>query len=88
MAQIHLTIVTPKGRHYDGEARRIVVRTKAGDVCIMPRHIDFAAALGEGEARVTEPDGKVRRAEVHGGMLHVAADNVQVVTNGFAWTDE
>lgn len=88
MAQIHLTIVTPKGRHYDGEARRIVVRTKAGDVCIMPRHIAFAAALGEGEARVTAEDGTVRRAHVCGGMLHVAADQVQVVTNTFSWKDE
>ena len=69
MALIHLTIVTPKGRPFEGEARRIVVRTRAGDVCIMPRHIAFAAALGEGEARVTAEDGTVRRF-VKGNSRH------------------
>jgi len=88
MAQIHLTIVTPLGKAFDGDARYIVARTRGGDVCIMARHIDFAASLGEGESRVVMPDGTVRRAQASGGVLHVANDNVELITNSFAWKDE
>ena len=88
MALIHLTIVTPEGKYYDGDAQRIVVRTTGGDVAILPHHIDYSAALVEqGEARVIEPDGRVRRGELKGGLLHVASDNVQVITNGFQWKE-
>ena len=88
MALIHLSIVTPEGKPYDADARRVVVRTSGGDVCIMPRHIDYAAALGEGEVRVTTPENDVRRAQICGGVLHVANDVVQVITNSFKWKDE
>ena len=88
MAQIHLTIVTPQGKAFDGEARYIVARTRGGDVCIMAKHIDFAASLGEGETRVVLPDGAVRRAQASGGVLHAANDNVEVITNSFTWKDE
>ena len=88
MALIHLTIVTPEGRFFDADAQRVMVRTTGGDVAILPRHIDYSAALANlGEARVTEADGTVRRAEVEGGLLHVASDNVQVITNRFRWKD-
>jgi len=58
-------------------------------VAILPRHIDYSAALAEaGQARVTAPDGRVRRGEVQGGLLHVSSDDVQVITNHFRWVDE
>lgn len=88
MALIHLTIVTPEGKYFDADAQRVMVRTTGGDVAILPRHIAYSAALAEkGEARVTEADGKVRRAEVEGGLLHVSNDDVQLITNRFHWKD-
>ncbi len=53
MAQIHLSIVTPQGCPFDGSADRVLVRTTGGDVSILPRHIDYAAALGNVRARIT-----------------------------------
>lgn len=88
MALIHLTIVTPEGRFFDADAQRVMVRTTGGDVAILPQHIDYSAAIGSGEARVTEADGSVRRAHVEGGILHVASDQVQLITNRFNWLEE
>ena len=88
MAMIHLTIVTPEGKYYDADAQRVMARTTGGDVAILPHHIDYSAALATGEARVTEADGTVRRAEVEGGILHVASDDVQLITNRFRWKEE
>ena len=87
MALIHLTIVTPEGKHFDADAQRVMVRTTGGDVAILPKHIDYAAALGSGEAHVVDPDGGVRAATIEGGILHVANDQVQVITNSFEWKD-
>lgn len=88
MAMIHLTVVTPEGKPYDDEAQKVIVRTTGGDVCILPQHIDYSAAIGQGEMRITKPDGNVLRAQVKGGMLHVASNVVQVITHHVAWTDQ
>ncbi|MBR6569631.1 MAG: F0F1 ATP synthase subunit epsilon, partial [Clostridia bacterium] len=57
MATYHLQIVTPDRKMFDGEAEKLSMRTVGGDVCILARHIDYAAPLGTGEARVTDADG-------------------------------
>ncbi len=87
MASFHLRIVTPESLVYDGEAERIVVRTVQGDVAILPRHIDYLTALGEGEARVTY-GGHVHKARCCGGMLHVSGGNVEVLSTTFEWIEE
>ena len=88
MAVIHLTIVTPLGKFFDEDAQKVIVRTTGGDVCILPNHIDYAASLGIGEGRVTDAKGNTRHAYIEGGMIHVAANDVQVICNHFQWKDE
>lgn len=87
MAVIHLTIVTPQGKFYDDDAQKVIVRTTGGDVCILPNHIDYAASLGEGEARVTDTKGAVKKAHAQGGVIHVANNDVQVICNHFEWKE-
>ncbi len=88
MALIHLTIVTPEGKFYDDDAQRVMVRTTGGEVAILPRHIDYSASLGDGAARVTDAQGNVRHARVNGGLLHVASDQVHIITQHFEWVEE
>ena len=88
MATFHLQIVTPDRKVFDGEAEKIIVRTVGGDVCILARHIDYAAPLGIGEARVTDAEGKTRIAACSGGMLGVSAGEVRVMATTFEWAEE
>ena len=88
MNTFHLQIVTPDGQLYDGPAARVLCRTIAGDVCILPRHCDYITALGMGEARVTLEDGTVRRAACIGGMLSVAGGKVRLMANTFEWAED
>ena len=88
MATFHLQIVTPDRKLYDGEAEKIIVRTVNGDVCIMARHIDYAAPLAIGEARVTDASGAIRAAACSGGMLSVSGSDVRVMATTFEWADE
>ena len=60
MSTFHLQIVTPDRMAYDGQAERVILRTVNGDVAILARHIDYAAPLGIGEARVTDENGNTR----------------------------
>lgn len=87
MAGFHLKIVTPESLVYEGEAERIVIRTTQGEVCILPRHIDYLAALGTGPCRVTY-EGHVHHAQCSGGMLHVAGGSVEVLSTKFEWETE
>ena len=88
MATFHLQIVTPDRKVFDGEAEKIIVRTVGGDVCILARHIDYAAPLGIGEARVTDAEGNTRIAACSGGMLGVSAGEVRVMATTFEWAEE
>ncbi len=88
MATFHLQIVTPDRLAYDGEAEKVILRTVNGDVCIMANHIDYAAALGIGAARVTDAQGNTREAACNGGMLSVSEGVVRVMAITFEWEDE
>lgn len=88
MASFDLKIVTPDGRLFDGQARSLTVRTVEGDVCILPGHINFLTALGMGEAKVVDGEGKARRAACIGGMLSVSGSEVKLVPTTFEWADE
>ena len=83
-----LQIVTPDGLAFSGEAEKISVRTQDGIIGILPRHIDYVAPLGMGEAVITEPEGKVRRAACIGGMVAVHSGAVRLVATTFEWADQ
>ena len=86
MAQIHLSIVTPLGVCFDGQADRVMARTTGGDVAILPGHIDYTASLGNGQAKLTV-DGQPKLAEIHGGILSVVNNHVRIITDSFAWKE-
>ena len=88
MAVYHLQIVTPDRMVFDGMAQSIILRTANGDVCILARHIDYAAPLGIGVARVTDENDKTRTAACSGGLLSVSGGEVRVLATTFEWSDE
>ena len=86
MKNLKLTIVTPELLAFDGAADRVMVRAAGGEMAVLPGHIDCAAALGTGEARVTV-DGSVRKAIISGGLIHISQNVVRILTNSFEWKD-
>lgn len=87
MTPFKLKIVTPDGLIFDGEAEKLIVRTNAGDVAILARHIDYVAPLGMGRA-VVEAGGSRRTAACIGGMLSVSDGEVTLVPTTFEWADQ
>ncbi len=87
MSSFHLTIVTPEGSKFDSQAERLTVRTTEGEVTILARHINYAAALGMGPA-VIVADGVQHKAAAIGGMLAVTNGVVRLIASTFEWEEE
>lgn len=88
MATFHLQIVTPDRLVFDGQVERVVARTVGGDVCILAKHIDYAAPLGIGQAHIVDENGKEHEAACSGGMLTVYDGEVILMATTFEWAEE
>ena len=87
MNTFSLTIVTPDGVQFDGQAEELVVRTTTGDMGIMAGHINCVAPLGMGMATVMV-DGQKRYGACIGGMVSVLNGQVRLVPTTFEWADK
>jgi len=87
MASFSLKIVTCDGLIFDGQAEKLIVRTTAGDMAVMARHINCVASLGMGRAVVVS-DGERRTAACIGGMLQVLNGDVTLVPTTFEWAED
>ena len=85
MTTFHLTVVTPDGCAFDGQAERVVCRAIDGDLAILAKHGDYCTALGMGEAHIVDADGQRRRAACMGGMLSVLDGEVRLVATTWEW---
>ena len=88
MATFTLQIITPERLLFSGEAKMIRVRASTGDMAILAGHIDFAGALGIGEAKVVFPDGTERLAACNSGVLTMKDNVCRVAAVTFEWADE
>ncbi len=87
MNEFHLTVVTPDGTKFDGNATSLLVKTESGDVEILAKHADYFASLGIGRARI-DVGGEKRIASSAGGFLSVKQNEVMLVATTFEFADE
>jgi F-type H+-transporting ATPase subunit epsilon len=52
-----LSVVTPEGSVFEGEAERLVVPGSDGDIGVLARHAPLVAMLRAGEMRIKSEDG-------------------------------
>ncbi len=88
MTTFHLTVVTPDGCAFDGQAERVVCRAIDGDLAILAKHGDYCTALGMGEAHVVDADGQRHSAACIGGMLSVINGDVRLVATTWEWAEQ
>lgn len=86
MNTFSLTIVTPDGVQFDGQAESLTVRTTTGDMGILAGHTNCVAPLGMGMATVTV-DGQKRYGACIGGMVSVLNGQVKLMPTTFEWSD-
>ena len=70
-----VSLVTPEGPAFEGEAEMIVVPGAAGDIGVLARHAPLIATLRAGSTRVyIERDGELREFATGPGFFQVQFD--------------
>lgn len=87
MKTFPLTIVTPDGLLFEGQAEELIVRTVTGDLGILAGHTNCVAPLGMGLATVVS-EGQTRYGACIGGMVSVLDGQVKLVPTTFEWSDK
>ena len=87
MTPFPLTIISPDGPKFEGQAEELIVRTTSGDLGILAGHTNCVAPLGMGRATVII-DGKKRHGACIGGILSMADGKATLVTTTFEWAED
>lgn len=87
MSCFRLQIVTPDGVAFDGEAQSVLVRSSAGDVCIMAKHIDYVTTIDSGSVRIKTEDGETRTGACADGFLSVKKGMVRIAATTFEFSE-
>lgn len=85
MSTFSLTISSPDGNIFKGEAVKISVRGIEGDLAVMAGHIPFITAVRECDCRIQLPDESEKTGHTAGGLLNVSANGVILLADCFEW---
>ena len=87
MNTFFLTISSPDGDIFKGEAVFLSLRGSEGDLAIMAGHTPFLTSVMSGECKIVFPDDSEQLAHLDGGLLTVSKDNVTLLSSGFKWKE-
>ena len=69
-----VSVVTPEGAAFEGEAEMLIVPGAAGEIGVLARHAPLVAMLKAGSTRVHLGDGNVREFATGPGFFQVLED--------------
>ncbi len=82
-----LSLVTPEGPAFEGEANMIVVPGAAGEIGVLPRHAPLVAMLKAGETRV-RAGGQWTTFATGPGYFKIQRDRAIVLVDGALRAEE
>ncbi len=75
---MHVTVISPEGAVYDGEADAVVAPGHDGELGILANHAPLMTTLGTGVLTVRVGDDTTR-FRVQGGFLQVVQNSVRIL---------
>jgi F-type H+-transporting ATPase subunit epsilon len=75
---LHLEIVTPERRAFEGDVDEVIVPGSEGEMGILPHHAPLISLLGQGVLRIKTGDQEQEFA-IFGGFVQVRPDRVVVL---------
>ena len=69
-----VSVVTPEGAAFDGEAEMLIVPGAAGEIGVLARHAPLVAMLKAGSTRVHLGDGQIQEFATGPGFFQVLED--------------
>jgi len=76
---LKVEVVATDGQVWSGEASTVVLRTKSGEIGLLPGHAPLLASLSDGPIVIRPIEGTEIKAAAHGGFVIVDSNNVIVL---------
>ncbi len=84
-----VSLVTPEGPAFEGEAEMLIVPGAAGEIGVLARHAPLIATLKAGSTRVyIERDGEMREYATGPGFFQVQLDRAIALVDGAVLASE
>ena len=83
-----VSLVTPDGQAFEGEAEMIVVPGAAGEIGVLARHAPLIATLKAGETRVYVTRAEIRAYATGPGFFQVQQDRAIALVDDAVLADE
>ncbi len=83
MKSFKLTVSSPDGHKFCGEAVKLDVRGTEGELAIMAGHIPFVTSLVKSPCTIWLTDSEKKTATCDGGLLTVDTDTVTLLAGSF-----
>jgi F-type H+-transporting ATPase subunit epsilon len=81
-----LTVVTPQGKAFAGQADAVVLPGSEGEFTVLPQHERFLTPLKVGEMSI-QRGGETLRATLSEGFAEVRGDAVNVLVESCTFAD-
>ena len=88
MAVLEVSLVTPDGSAFEGEAEMLIVPGAAGEIGVLARHAPLVAMLKAGSTRVHLGDGNVQEFATGPGFFQVLEDRAIALVDDAVQADQ
>jgi F-type H+-transporting ATPase subunit epsilon len=82
-----VSVVTPEGAAFDGEAEMLIVPGAAGEIGVLARHAPLVALLKAGSTRVHTGDGQIQEFATGPGFFQVLEDRAIALVDAAVTAD-
>jgi F-type H+-transporting ATPase subunit epsilon len=83
-----VSVVTPEGAAFEGDAEMLIVPGAAGEIGVLARHAPLVAMLKAGSTRVHIGDGEIREFATGPGFFQVLEDRAIALVDDAVKADE
>ena len=83
----NLQIISPTRVFFNEAVDMVEMKTAEGEIGVLAGHIPLTTILEPGVLRI-KPDGNVREAALHDGLVQIQKDKVTVLAESCEWPDE
>lgn len=87
MNTFKLTIASPDGNKFSGNAVKLDVRGTEGELAIMAGHILFVTSIVRCPCTIWLEDGSKMTATADGGLLTVGSESVTLLSGSFKFDE-
>jgi F-type H+-transporting ATPase subunit epsilon len=83
-----VSVVTPEGAAFDGDAEMVIVPGAAGEIGVLARHAPLVALLKAGSTRVHLGDGQIEEFATGYGFFQVLEDRAIALVDAAVKADD